>query len=100
YEEEGSLNPRILMPRLMKDEQFRRYGKQVSKIISEICKRGELWKYCGRDLEYKILKMLRSYIAKRLQLEKVYVVYEEKAIYDPKGKAAQSMPGRAALYLE
>lgn len=81
-------------------EYLRKYGKVAEAIAREIARREGKWPYSTREAEIEMLKTLRQMIIDRTGLEDVKIMEEEKATYDPMGKASRALPGKPALYLE
>lgn len=81
-------------------DYLRKYGREAETIAKEVARREGKWPYSTREAEVEMLKTLRQMIIDRTGVEDVKIVEEEKATYDPMGKAARALPGKPALYLE
>ncbi|RLG45714.1 MAG: hypothetical protein DRN81_00530, partial [Thermoproteota archaeon] len=81
-------------------DYLRKYGREAETIAKEVARREGKWPYSTREAEVEMLKTLRQMIIDRTGVEDIKIVEEEKATYDPMGKAARALPGKPALYLE
>ncbi len=96
--EKVGLDPRKLIPEVMKEDMFRSRGKEVANIVRQYSTGGWPW-LKSADLEQRYLEELRTYMEKKLGME-VKIEKEDSATYDPKGRAKRALPGRPAIYIE
>ena len=89
-----------IMKHLMSDEEFRKHGNDVKKIVDRIAKENGLWDHSvsAKD-EITALEDATSHIGNEFNLE-VIIQSSEKPEYDPQNKARFALPGRVSLFLE
>ncbi|MFO7835660.1 MAG: leucine--tRNA ligase [Candidatus Thorarchaeota archaeon] len=89
-----------IMGHLMSQDQFRKHGGDVKKLVDRIVKENGLWDYSpSAEQELAVFKDTEDYMSAALDLE-VQVYDAGNPDYDPKGKAEYALPGRPSLYLE
>jgi leucyl-tRNA synthetase len=95
---EVGLDPRRLIPELMKDPVFRERGSYVPEIVKQLSSGGWPW-LPDRDKELSALETAKNYLERKLGM-KIIVDLEENPSYDPKKRASRALPGRPAIYIE
>jgi len=96
--EKYGLDPRKILPEVMKDERFKQVGKQASELIRQFTSGGWPW-LPSKEAEIRALEDAKAYIERRLGV-KVFIDDEDDPAYDPKNRAGRAAPGRPAIYLE
>ncbi|ACB06991.1 leucine--tRNA ligase [Candidatus Korarchaeum cryptofilum] len=92
------LDPRRLIPELMKNPAFRERGSYVPEIVKQLSSGGWPW-LPDRDKELSALETAKNYLERKLGM-KIRVDLEENPSYDPKKRASRALPGRPAIYIE
>jgi leucyl-tRNA synthetase len=95
---EIGLDPRRLIPELMKDPAFRERGSYVPEIVKQLSSGGWPW-LPDRDKELSAIETAKNYLERKLGM-KIRVNLEESPSYDPKKRASRALPGRPAIYIE
>jgi len=89
-----------IMKHLMADEEFRRHGNDVKKIVDRIAKENGFWDHSvSAKEEIAALEDATSHIGNEFNLE-IIIQSSEKPEYDPQNKARFALPGRVSLFLE
>ncbi|ACX72710.1 leucyl-tRNA synthetase [Methanocaldococcus vulcanius M7] len=79
-----------LMPIIMKDSKFRKYGKEIPKVVNQLIKNNsELIN------EVKVLENAKEFLKKEFDVEDVIINGEDKA-----KKKRHALPFKPAIYLE
>ncbi|RDD53230.1 MAG: leucine--tRNA ligase [Candidatus Korarchaeota archaeon NZ13-K] len=95
---ELGLDPRRIIPELMREDAFRERAKSVSEIVKQLSSGGWPW-LPDREMERSVLESARDYLRRRLGME-VVVEDEDNPSYDPRGRAGRALPGKPAIYIE
>ncbi|GBE54778.1 valine--tRNA ligase [archaeon BMS3Bbin15] len=88
------------MKELMKRENLRKHGKEVSGLITYYTRKPERLRFIARIDERAMLKEAREFIEREARAEVEVYLSEDENIYDPAGKSRNAMPMKPAIYLE
>ncbi|KXS46323.1 leucine--tRNA ligase [Methanohalophilus euhalobius] len=105
-QQQGNLNPGILIKNLMQDPEMRPYGKEVPKFAKKVVddikamKEEKFEMVYGFNLDEKeTLQEAISFFEKEIGCE-VQIAREGEETYDPEKKARFAAPMRPAIYIE
>ncbi len=82
------------MSKLMRDERFRKMGKEVSSFLKRVFKDRDTFKTISGLDERKIVEENREFIEKEIGLK---IVLDDSKI--PEDRRKQAMPGKPAIYV-
>jgi len=89
-----------IMKHLMADDEFRKHGNDVKKIVDRIAKENGLWDHSvSAKEEMAALMDATSHIGNEFNLD-IIIQSSENPEYDPQSKARFALPGRVSLFLE
>ncbi|MDW8035266.1 MAG: class I tRNA ligase family protein [Candidatus Korarchaeum sp.] len=95
---ELGLDPRKIVPELLKESRFRERANSVYEIVKQLASGGWPW-LPEKELEKRVVESSKEYLRRKLGME-VIVDDEDDPSYDPKRRAGRALPGRPAIYLE
>lgn len=99
-------NPqREVLKEVMKNKEIAKHGRKVVELVKSLIDfimplSEEYYDTLASLDEEEVLKENLQYLKRMLGLEKVFVMNEEGANYDPKGKAKYAIPWKPAIYIE
>ncbi|MCD6348292.1 MAG: hypothetical protein J7L91_01530, partial [Candidatus Korarchaeota archaeon] len=96
--EKYGLDPRKIIPEVMKEDKFKAKGKQTVELVRQFSTGGWPW-LPTREQEFRAFEDARSYLERKLGVS-IILESEENPSYDPKKRAGRAAPGRPAIYLE
>ncbi len=92
------LDPRKIIPEVMKEDRFKAKSKQVVDLIRQFTTGGWPW-LPSKEAELRALKDAKSFLERKLGLEIIFED-EDSPSYDPKKRAGRAAPGKPAIYIE
>ncbi len=95
---EYGLDPRKIIPEIMKEDEFKRRGNQAVELIRRFSTGGWPW-LPNREEELKALEDVKSYMEKQIGMS-IIIEEEDSPSYDPKKRSERAAPGRPAIYVE
>lgn len=95
---ELGLDPRKIIPEIMKDGSFRERGSTVVEIVKQLANSGWIW-LSEKEKERTALETAKDYLERKLGVD-VIIDDEDSPSYDPKGRASRALPGKPAIYME
>ncbi len=97
---DGPLTIKEMMPYILKNENLKRYSKQITQILQKIVKENSVWTFLSSSsAEFQTFNDAKNYIASETGLE-IFVYPSDNITYDPANKAKFALPGRPSIYLE
>ncbi len=85
---------------LMKEEAFRKRGKDVVALVNYYTKKPERLNFKARIDEEAVLQEAREFLERELKAKVEIYSAEAEDIYDPAGKSRNALPAKPAIYIE
>jgi leucyl-tRNA synthetase len=85
---------------LMQDEELRRHGKEVAKLLPSLVKDPAKIDFRGYLDEARVLEEAKPFLERTFNASVVVQSAEERGIYDPANKSGKAMPMKPAIYIE
>ncbi|NOZ58421.1 MAG: leucine--tRNA ligase, partial [Euryarchaeota archaeon] len=85
---------------LMQDEELRKHGKEVAKLLPSLVKDPAKVDFRGYLDEMRVLEEARPFLERTFNASVVVQSAEEQGIYDPAKKSGKAMPLKPAIYVE
>jgi leucyl-tRNA synthetase len=85
---------------LMQEEELRRHGKEIAKLLPSLVKDPAKIEFRGYVDEARVLEEAKPFFERTFEASVVVQRAEEQGIYDPAKKSIKAMPLKPAIYLE
>ncbi len=85
---------------LMQDEELRKHGKEVAKLLPSLVKDPAKIEFRGYLNEVRVLEEARPFLERTFNASVVVQSAEGQGIYDPAKKSGKAMPMKPAIYIE